>query len=241
MTNQLSGSGSGFSSGDTMESSASIPTQNTSIPTQNASIFLKPSTYYITVQATSASGQTITASSNGVLIDITPPTLSIPIRHYDVEFSPTQPSRYQGNNHTIATSWFFEDLESGIIEYLWAIGTTPYGIDIQQFTSVGLNTQAQNTNLEGLLNHNTTYYITVEAKNGAGLSRIVTSDGITYLDLELNKTELELIIKVDFVEAIENVKIDGENKTILRTNREDKAGVEWSGVPDDISKTCENG
>ena len=241
MTNRLSGSGSGSGSGDIMDSSASIPAQNTSIPIQNTTTFLKPSTYYITVHAISASGQTITASSNGVLIDITPPTLSIPIRHYDVEFSPTQPTHYQGNNHTIATSWFFEDLESGIIEYRWAIGTTPYSIDIQQFTSVGLNTQAQNTNLEGSLIHNTTYYITVEAKNGAGLSKIVTSDGITYLDLELNKTELELIIKVDYIEAIENVNIDDENKTILRTNREDKAAVEWSGVPDDISKTCENG
>ena len=199
---------------------------------------LKPMIYYITVEAISASGQTTRGTSNGVLIDISPPYLSEPVELYDVEFSLTQSSSYQGNNHTISASWSFKDLESGILDYEWAIGTSPYKDDIQTFISVGLNTEATNNNLKRYLEHNSTYYVTVRATNGAGLSHTVASSGITYLDIELNKTVLDLFVHVIRNNRIIILDSEGEEITIFRIVNEDSAGVRWEGIPNDVAETC---
>lgn len=200
---------------------------------------LIPGTYYLTVSATSASGQVSTSSSNGAFIDVTSPVLSLPIRHYDVDFSLTQSTRYQGNNHTISASWTFDDPESGIIEYYWAIGTTRYGEEIQNFTFLGLNNHAKNNQLEGVLVHNVTYYVSVIAKNGAGLFQKSTSNGITYVFIELNKTMLDLSVKVHYIDIFYNVTLNGQFQRILWTDSDNSAAIEWSGVSNDISKICE--
>lgn len=199
---------------------------------------LQPLVYYITVRATSGSGQIVTSSSNGILIDVTPPILSLPIQHYDVSFSRTQPTVYQGNNHTISASWSFGDPESGIVEYSWAIGTTKFSEDIQMFTNVGLNTRAYNDSLNGVLIANTTYYVTVLARNGAGLSQVYSSVGITYLLIQLNQTMLDLLTVVQHVDVIHNVLLNGKVDTVFRSNRDDSVGVEWLGIPSDISTIC---
>jgi hypothetical protein len=196
---------------------------------------IKPGTYYITLMATTASGQTSLSSSNGVLIDDTPPVLSLPIRHYDVDFSLTQSTSYQGNNHTIAASWTFDDPESGIIEYQWAIGSVPFGKDIQGFESVGLDTRTINDALNGVLRPNGTYYVTVLAINGAGLSNESTSSGITYMLIHLNQTMLDLSVKVNYVQIINDVAIDGRTLQLLISDSIAGAGVQWRGVPNDIS------
>lgn len=71
-----------------------------------------------------------------------------------------------------------EDLESGIARYEYAIGTFPGETDVVGWTSVGTTTEAYATGLtlwEGM-----TYYFTVKVVNGAGLSSIAYSDGITF-------------------------------------------------------------
>ena len=198
---------------------------------------LKPGTYYLTILATSASGQVSTSSSNGVLVDITPPVL-LSIKHYDVEFSLTQSTSYQGNNHTISASWNFDDPESGVIEYYWAIGTTPYGEEIQNFTFVGVNNYAENSNLDDVLVNNVTYYVTVLAKNGAGISQKSSSNGITFILIELNQTMLDLFVHVHHIGTFDNIILNGKSQQILRSESDNSATVEWSGIPDDISKTC---
>ena len=195
---------------------------------------LEPTVYYVVVEATSASGQTVRATSNGVLIDVTPPVLSDSIRLYDVEFSLTQSSMYQGNNHTISASWGFKDSESGIVNYEWSIGTSPYGQEIQSFASVGLTTYATNVNLEGELKHNETYYVTVRATNGAGLLSEVTSSGITHLSIELNETELDNGISIQFSSII----FDASNETLYIVNDENIAVVIESRI-EDVAKTSE--
>ncbi len=166
---------------------------------------LKPAVYYIIVEATSASGQTTHATSNGITIDVTPPIQTVPIRLYDAEFSLSQSSNYQGNNHTISASWGFQDLESGIKSYEWSIGTTPFGEQIQKFVNVGLKSLAANSDLEGILMHNETYYVTVRAMNGAGLYSEVSSTGITHLSIELNQTNLNNGIIIESFEAITDI------------------------------------
>ena len=202
----------------------------------------QPAIYYISVKAITASGQEVIGASNGITIDITPPQLVTSIEHFDVEFSPTQPTEYQGNNHTIAAKWQFIDLESGIINYAWAIGTYPGGDDIQDFESVGLATTASNTDLVGNLTHNTTYYVTIRATNGALLIREVTSSGITYIATELNSTALELIVRVTHVEVFEFLAVNSSavGPIVLRTDRTDTAAVSWEGVSPDVSQICKS-
>ena len=57
-----------------------------------------------------------------------------------------------------------------IVEYEWAIGTDPTEniTTIQDFVSVGREVTATNSHLDGLLEDEHTYYVTVRAKNGAG-------------------------------------------------------------------------
>ena len=64
-----------------------------------------------------------------------------------------------------------------IQEHYWAIGTSRGAVDLQDFVNVGLNQTAYNSNLEGQLQHNTSYYVTVKCINGAGLETVVESDG----------------------------------------------------------------
>jgi len=73
------------------------------------------------------------------------------------------------------------DVESGIADYLVAVGTTPGVADIYNWTSAGAATSTTITGLS--LTASTTYYISVKAVNGAGLqSAATTSDGITVTD-----------------------------------------------------------
>ena len=200
----------------------------------------QPSVYYITVEAITASGQHITSSSNGVIIDTTPPEVVSSIEHFDVSFSTVIPTRFQGNNNTISARWLFRDLQSGIVEYLWAIGTRPFSMDVQNFESVGIATEAVKSNLSSVLQPNTTYYVTVIAINGAGVSSNATSGGITYVATELNRTELEALVRVEFTEVLSVAGENGIRLDILRTEREDRASVSWEGVAEDVEQTCED-
>ena len=199
--------------------------------------YFQPAVYYVAVKAIAASGQEVVGTSNGIIIDITPPQLIGLIEHFDVEFSPTQPTEFQGNNHTIAAKWQFVDLESDVINYDWAIGSYPGGDDIQGYVSLGLATSASNTSLEGYLMHNNTYYVTVRATNGALLVKEATSSGITFIATDLNSSALELIVEVSHFETFE-FRAENVTPVILRTDRTDSATVSWKNVSDDVSQIC---
>jgi len=160
----------------------------------------QPAVYFVTIEATTASGRTFTSSSNGVTMDTTPPTLVSAVEQFDISFSLQESSLYQGNSHTIAARWLFEDLQSGVTEYLWGIGTSIYGEEIQQLSSVGLETSAIKSDLT--LFENATYFVTVVAINGAGLASNATGVGITYVDSQLNPLELVDFVQLDFSEIV---------------------------------------
>ncbi|HLV41844.1 MAG TPA: T9SS type A sorting domain-containing protein [Brumimicrobium sp.] len=86
------------------------------------------------------------------------------------------------------------DPNSGITEYKVAIGTSSGSDDILGWTSNGTNTSISNA-LSGLV-FNQIYYITVKAKNGAGLTHTVSSDGQKYIDGNLS-------VKDDVLKQIE--------------------------------------
>ncbi|MFA5115744.1 MAG: hypothetical protein WC486_00495 [Candidatus Omnitrophota bacterium] len=111
--------------------------------------------------------QEVTYNIQNVVIDTTPPP------------APTLTTNSQSSSlDSIEAQWLSEDPESGIIEYQYAIGTTSGGTDVVYWSTYGNNTQAY---LSGLnLEKGSQYYLSVVAKNGAGLkSAISTSPAIT--------------------------------------------------------------
>jgi PKD repeat protein len=73
------------------------------------------------------------------------------------------------------------DNNSGISEYQYALGTSPGLADVVNWTSAGLNTSLSLNNLN--LNFGQTYYFSVKAINGAGLSTTISSDGFIVMTL----------------------------------------------------------
>jgi hypothetical protein len=82
------------------------------------------------------------------------------------------------NGAQLAVSWSSTDPESGIIGFQYAIGTTPGGTDVKNFTSTTQNSVV----VTGLtLQTGVTYYFAVRSTNGVGLqSAVGLSDGIRY-------------------------------------------------------------
>ncbi|KAK3104702.1 hypothetical protein FSP39_008103 [Pinctada imbricata] len=145
--------------------------------------------FYITVRMTTVTGDQAISSSNGFYVDTTPPVFDSDIMaqeiYYDVSQGVSVPVRYQSSNSTIKSIWKCNDNESGIIDYTWAIGSTPGAEDIQNYTSVGQNIVGVNSRLEGVLEHNTTYFVSVVCTNGAGLTaQYMDQQGVTVI-LEL--------------------------------------------------------
>ncbi|XP_022102001.1 uncharacterized protein LOC110985344 [Acanthaster planci] len=136
--------------------------------------------FFLTVKTYLGNGKTAVASSNGFYIDDTPAQLDV-FFYTDPNFNEFEPTTFQSSGSTIKVLWSFVDLESDIKEHYWAIGTSRGATDLQDFVNVGLNQTAISKNLTGVLQHNTTYYVTLKAVNGAGLEAVVECDGITVL------------------------------------------------------------
>ncbi len=158
------------------------PGTNTDIPFQNTN----PSTPAGKVKSivTDNAGNLSAISEQYVNVDWTKPSNLIindgPNTDIDSVFTTT----LKGNWGTA------NDPHSGIAEYKTAIGTTPGADDIAAWTSNGTNTSLSNT-LPALVNGQV-YYITVSAKNGAGIMDTASSDGQRYVvELSINENVLK--------------------------------------------------
>uniref|UniRef100_A0ABM0M0H6 Uncharacterized protein LOC100366953 n=1 Tax=Saccoglossus kowalevskii TaxID=10224 RepID=A0ABM0M0H6_SACKO len=137
-----------------------------------------PVPYYLTVKGVTGSGRSAVASSNGVIIDVTPPVIA-DLYHVDMSWSDSEPTEYQSSNTTIAARWEVYDIGSQVKDIQFAIGTTPHGIDLQDFTSVGLQSFALNDDLD-LVNRDR-YYVTLKVTNNAGLESSMSTTGVTVI------------------------------------------------------------
>ncbi|XP_038050876.1 uncharacterized protein LOC119724026 [Patiria miniata] len=135
---------------------------------------------FLTVKSFLGNGKTAIASSNGFYVDDTPAQLDL-FFYVDLNVNQYQPTSFQSSNSTISVLWRFIDMESLVKENYWAIGTSKGATDLQDFVNVGLNQTATNSDLIGSLHHNTTYYVTLKAVNGAGSATIAECDGVTIL------------------------------------------------------------
>lgn len=127
-------------------------------------------TYYINIRAKNgAGGWSGVGSSDGVLIDSTPPTT--PIVTDDGDTTSVLDSLH--------ATWSSSDPESGIAEYFYCLGTSPGATDVAGWTSAGLATDVTVTGLS--LDPVLRYFFSVKARSNAGAwSAISASDGIGY-------------------------------------------------------------
>ena len=128
--------------------------------------------YFVTVQATSVSGYTTTATSSGVTVDSTPPVRGI-VRDgntlTDVD--------YQADNTYIYANWDkFRDDESDVASYTWCAGTRKGICDVVKETDIEDRTSLSHQILPPLPER-IKIFITVRAMNNAGISSVSFSDG----------------------------------------------------------------
>ena len=137
-------------------------------------------TYYFSVKAVNGSGVTgVATNSDGQkVVDITPPSSPANVRDgTGTDISITGSTTQLSANWDAAT-----DNESSISGYQYAIGSTAGGTQILNWTSLGNVTTVTQTGLSLVMGQ--TYFFSVKAVNGAGLTGSATnSDGQTVVDM----------------------------------------------------------
>ena len=130
--------------------------------------------YYFIVCAVNNAGLRSCISSDGVLIDLTPPS------HGVVHDGIIEPDlQYQSSLSSMAANWEgIWDLESGIEKFEWSIGTSASDKNsVQDYVDVGLSTRVRSQ--VGLnLSSGTRYYVHLKVINQAGAVRELISDGV---------------------------------------------------------------
>ena len=106
-----------------------------------------------------------------VTIDNTPPAGT-------VDDGPGADLDAQDSATTVEANWpGLVDPLSGVTLYEWAVGSTPGGTDLQDFTDVGTATTADNASLA--FTGGDSFWVSVRATNGVGLQSTPISDGVT--------------------------------------------------------------
>ena len=130
--------------------------------------------YISKIECSNPGGLKTEKSSDGVIVDDSPPIVST-IKDGTYLNSDIQ---YQSSTDTLNANWVPAlEPESGIKEYLVAVGSGSDQDDIREFFSVGLATDVKITNLT--LVSGSSYYVTLEIVNNAGLRSRVSTNGVT--------------------------------------------------------------
>ena len=129
--------------------------------------------YTVFLRIYNRAGKLSQLSSNGVVIDATPPIPSeiIPkLSQSEWRFSEITQTYYSSNASDIYAMWKdFDEQESQMWYYKWALGTSKYGTQLQPMINIGLTTNA-NTSGNGLnIRPGIQYFVTVVGRNRAGL------------------------------------------------------------------------
>ncbi len=129
-------------------------------------------TYYTTVRATNGAGQTGFASSNGIIIDLTPPVGSNLRDGEDLDIDVSVQDMFVGTN------WDeFHDPESGISKYVVCAGTIMGSCDLVSPAIVRSSLEVK-LNVRQAINSGTVVYSTLWVYNKAGQATELFSDGV---------------------------------------------------------------
>nr|XP_006820036.1 PREDICTED: uncharacterized protein LOC102804939 [Saccoglossus kowalevskii] len=183
-----------------------------------------PAVYHMHIQSVAASGRTATSSSDGIMLDITPPKFTR-LYHVDVAWGEHVISDYQSSNDTIAVAWEINEGTS-IVDCQWAIGSTPGSNDIQDFVSVGDVKQAKNSKLYGILQNRHKYYVTVTATDEVGLTTTAYTSGVETIFTPPNVSSMDSSVMV------ESGEIQQISDTSYLATDQMSTGIVWQRVED---------
>ncbi|XP_046571088.1 LOW QUALITY PROTEIN: uncharacterized protein LOC124279320 [Haliotis rubra] len=149
--------------------------------------------YYVTVTACNMAGLCSSATSDGVILDQSPP-----VPGSVMDGTQDRDSQYQASRTFLGCKWHgFQDTESGLDHYEWQVGTTPGDSDIFLSQHAALKEMAFLTlNESQMLPIGKKMYITVRAFNKAGVFTTSTSNGFI-----IDNSAPEVVKAPDLVEG----------------------------------------
>lgn len=133
--------------------------------------------YVTIVRVTNSVGLSTTRTSDGFLLDSTPP-ITGEISHITNGSESIEKigRSFTSNDISVRLSGFW-DKESSVSKYYICLGKISGGCNVVNFTDIGNRTEYTFTGIS--LEHNTMYYVSVIAENEARLrSDIASSDGV---------------------------------------------------------------
>ena len=117
----------------------------------------------------------------------------------------------------MSATWFsVEDPESDIVALTWCAGSRPQSCDLKSSTSLDVTATKISAYLNKPLKNGDMYHVTLKAINGAGLTIIMVSDGVT----------------VDFTPPDVGLVIDGQDDDIDFLKDGDTVYARWSDFED---------
>jgi len=131
--------------------------------------------YHVTIKIINGAGLKKTISSDGILIDLTPPMVA---PTYIKDGKGEMDKNYTSERFSYSAHWeqAFSDAESGLVEYRMGLGTKPGLADIKAFSTVGSQTNETITGI--LLESGQRYFVTVIGCNRVGMCVNGSSDGV---------------------------------------------------------------
>ncbi|XP_019617771.1 PREDICTED: uncharacterized protein LOC109465072 [Branchiostoma belcheri] len=131
--------------------------------------------YYVTVTACNVADLCTSVTSDGVVIDNSPPVAGIVYDGVDdMDLS------FQASRTFLGAHWFgFYDPHSGLSHYEWRAGTTPGGDDVHFTSRLHLTEMAYISRVDPPLTIGQAVYVTIRAYNKAGLFVERSSNGVT--------------------------------------------------------------
>ena len=117
----------------------------------------------------------------------------------------------------MSASWFnVEDPESDIITLTWCVGARPRSCDLYSSTSSDVTATKISAFLSHPIKNGGRYYVTVKATNGAGLTSVVASNGVT----------------VDYTPPRVGIVIDGQGDDVDYLKGGDTVYARWTEFKD---------
>ncbi|XP_031557393.1 uncharacterized protein LOC116294015 [Actinia tenebrosa] len=181
--------------------------------------------FFVIISGYNMLGLETTLTSQQVVVDWTPPLAGIVI---DGEISgdgdpETKDRDYQTSRQSISAHWYgFEDNESDIVHYKWCLGSKQGTCSLTKMVSAGLLNYVS-VSLD--LREGFRYFVMVEATNGAGLTQMSSSDGVT-IDSSPPATS-----KLSFTAASDDIHLTIiGNRTYQSSGRSLKA--QWRKITD---------
>lgn len=172
--------------------------------------------YYFNVKAVDNVGNASEpASSNGVTVDIIPPTITY-ISEVSQEDFP-----YQGSDSTISVFWSGSDNLSGVELFMFSLGESQGDTSISNWENVGLDTAGIATGLQ--LEEGETYWASVMATDLAGNAIISHGDGVT---VDLTPPSVGSVIDISEIDNQLDQSYTGSTTSLMAS---------WSGFLDNLS------